>query len=530
MADRLDDRRIAEMVLGFVRNAGGSDAVGDLCKQLLDAQEKGSVCLPVSEEQTAALKTSGLVSLLPETERPFLFDAEKNLLYTRRNWMYESCVRQRIGSMAEQAEGRAVTVPADGEFSNLKPCQRRAIEKMTRRQFTILTGGPGTGKTYTISRAVKLIREQDPDVRRIALAAPTGKAAARVREAMGDETLPATTIHALLGANYDFVTFRHDRNHPLALDWLIVDEASMIDLPLMAKLLDALARECKLTLVGDANQLTSVEPGHVFGDLCAMPELQDSIAELTESSRIKDAKEILQLAEAVNGGDSGRVLELLKGSAASSSPSGATADGPLCYCHLNSGEGGEESATFREIILRKWEHFALQRTPEAALSALNGCRVLCATRRGPYGSERINRFILRLFRQAGPVPLMITRNDANLGVSNGDVGVLLPGDETHLYLPAEGAGKVRAVPTALLPDLEMAFATTIHKSQGSEFDHVVIVLPPVPEGANAAGTLTRELLYTAITRAKRSVTVFAGEQTIADCCRRRTERCTGLQG
>ncbi len=519
MAERPDDSPMTDMVLDFIRNAGGGSAVSGLCRRLLEEQGQGGVCLPVPEEERALLTASILVSTLPNDSRAFIFDPEKGLLYTRRNWKYEAGVRLRIKEMAVLPPSSGLPVPADGIFAQLKECQRRAIRLMAERRFSILTGGPGTGKTYTISRDVALVREQCPEIRRIGLAAPTGKAAARVRESMGgSDVLEATTIHTLLGTNYDFVTFKHDRSHPLPLDWLIIDEASMIDLPLMAKLLDAIGENCKLTLVGDANQLTSVAPGHVFGDLCAMPALRHCVAELTESSRVKDAPEILNLAEAVNRGDAEKVLSLLRNAV----------EGSVRYYPLDPGCRQEESPHFRESILHHLERFCRQRTPESALEALNDCRVLCAVRKGPYGMEHLNTFIRRAFRQDCPVPLMVTRNDSGLKISNGDVGVLMPEDNALLHLPADDG--VRAVPAALIPALEMAFATTIHKSQGSEFDHVVIVLPPVPEGDKPfARSLTRELLYTAITRAKKSVTIFASEDSVRTCCLQRTQRCTGLR-
>ena len=448
---------------------------------------------------------------LEDVTAPFVVSGD--LLYTRRNWQYERNVAERIGRMAGNVLASDVTLP-DGEFySLLRKEQRDAVLAMCKSQFSILTGGPGTGKTHTIARAVKYLQDTNPDLR-LALAAPTGKAAARMTESMakaGVTAAPATTIHALLGAQYDLVSFHHGRENPLSVDWLIVDEASMIGMPLMSKLLDALPDGCRLTLVGDVDQLASVERGHVFGDLCRMTGV--SISRLRESTRFPPDGDIARIAAAVNGNDPAEAMAIL----------GAGRD-VVSYVDLSGAPAAVPAAWpgFVEMCRERFAAFADSKDPETALDRLNGFRILCALRHGPYGAERLNEFVKKLLGRGCPVPMMITQNDRLQGVANGDVGVVLPDEPKVLYLP--GDERPRSVRLELLPATELALATTIHKSQGSEFDDVAIILPP--DGENPL--LTREILYTGITRTKGSVHVYSGDEAIRACCRKSVERVTGL--
>ncbi len=442
---------------------------------------------------------------------PFVVSGD--LLYTRRNWQYERNVAERIGRMAGNVLASDVTLPDDEFYSLLRNEQRDAVLAMCKSQFSILTGGPGTGKTHTIARSVKYLQDTNPDLR-LALAAPTGKAAARLTESMakaGVTAAPATTIHALLGARYDLVSFHHGRENPLSVDWLIVDEASMIGMPLMSKLLDALPAGCRLTLVGDVDQLASVERGHVFGDLCRMTGV--SISRLRESTRFPPDGDIARIAAAVNGNNPAEAMAIL----------GAGRD-VVSYVDLSGAPAAAPAAWpgFVDMCRGRFAAFAASKDPEIALDRLNGFRILCALRHGPYGAERLNEFVRKLLGRGCPVPMMITQNDRLQDVANGDVGVVMPDDPQSLYLPM--AGGTRSIRLELLPAMELAFATTIHKSQGSEFDDVAIVLPPDGDSP----LLTREILYTGITRTKGSVRLYAGEASIVACCQKTVERVTGL--
>ena len=500
------------------RMTGGNAKVAEICASTVANLEEGDVCRRLDEEEMR------LLSEVPEVVRvvdgrtpvedvtaPFVVSGD--LLYTRRNWQYERNVAERIGRMAGNVLASDVTLPDDGFYALLRKEQRDAVLAMCKSQFSILTGGPGTGKTHTIARAVKYLQDTNPGLR-LALAAPTGKAAARMTESMakaGVTAAPATTIHALLGARYDLVSFHHGRENPLSVDWLIVDEASMIGMPLMSKLLDALPDGCRLTLVGDVDQLASVERGHVFGDLCRMTGV--SISRLRESTRFPPDGDIARIAAAVNGNNPSEAMAIL----------GAGRDA-VSYVDLSGVSAAAPAAWpgFVEMCRERFAAFAGSKDPETALDRLNGFRILCALRHGPYGAERLNEFVRKLLGRGCPVPMMITQNDRLQDVANGDVGVVMPDDPQSLHLPM--AGGTRSIRLELLPAMELAFATTIHKSQGSEFDDVAIVLPPDGDSP----LLTREILYTGITRTKGSVRLYAGEDSVVACCQKSVERVTGL--
>ncbi len=507
-----------DAVRDMVERMTGNAKIAEICASTVANVEEGDVCRRLGEEELRLLAEAPDVIRAVDWQTPVgdvtaPFVVCGDLLYTRRNWQYERNVAERIGRMAGNALAGDVALPDDGFYAQLRAEQRAAVVAMCKSQFSVLTGGPGTGKTHTIARAVKYLQETNPGLR-LALAAPTGKAAARMTESMakaGVTAAPATTIHTLLGPRYDLVSFCHGRDNPLPADWLIVDEASMIGMPLMSKLLDALPDGCRLTLVGDVDQLASVERGHVFGDLCRMTGV--SISRLTESTRFPPDGDIARIAAAVNGNDPAEAMAIL----------GAGRDA-VSYIDLSGASAATPAAWpgFVEMCRTRFAAFADSKDPEAALDMLNGFRILCALRHGPYGAERLNEFVKKLLGRGCPVPMMITQNDRLQDVANGDVGVVMPDDPQSLYLPM--AGGTRSVRLELLPAMELAFATTIHKSQGSEFDDVAIVLPPDGDSP----LLTREILYTGITRTKGSVRLYAGEAAIVACCQKTVERVTGL--
>ncbi|MGN0887240.1 MAG: exodeoxyribonuclease V subunit alpha [Candidatus Spyradenecus sp.] len=506
----------------ILRMTGGDEPIANSCVDLLRELADGHICAPIAPadcDRMAAVP--GLLANLGDTdpepgEVRALFVARRGLLYTRRNWLYERKLRHYLRALpSAQPFDATASLPDTPFYRALRPEQRTAVLTLAANRFTILTGGPGTGKTHTLARAVAWIREHEPTLR-LGLAAPTGKAAARMAEAMtsalqGGGAPRATTLHALLGGTANGVTFRHNRDNPLPLDWLIVDEASMIDLPLMAKLLDALPEGCRLTLVGDVDQLASVERGRVLGDLCRLPGI--SLCRLCQSTRFPAGGEIATLAEAVNTGHPEAALALL-----------ATPTELLNYHDLTglSPFHPAQWPGFLDRLRQGFAAFAAARTPEEALAHLNDCRLLCALRHGPYGYEQLNETVKTLLGVTAPLPLMITQNDHALGVANGDVGVVMPAEPDRLYLPSTTGP--RAIRRAFLPATEMAYATTVHKSQGSEFTDVFILLPPTGDSP----LLTREILYTAITRTKRAVHLYAGEPAIRRCCLKRIERLSGL--
>jgi len=522
------ENTIKDLVLRMLAGHSNAGPVAEICAQAVVAVSDGDVCLSVDDETVlSTLKSAdAVISIAPDDSKPFVLSG--TLLYTRRNWQYEKHARARVAQMASSGASATVEIPPELEREPM-PGQREAVIKMNSSNYSILTGGPGTGKTFTITWAVKVALVKNPNLR-VALAAPTGKAAGRMTESfigfkVRDQELKATTLHTLLKPNADFTTFRHNRDNPLDIDWLIVDEASMIDLPMMAKLLDALPEGCRLTLVGDEFQLASVERGRVFRDLCNAPWMQDKIARLRVSKRFKDGGEVDLFAKAVNSGNAEKALACLDAGGFE-----------VVYRHL-AEQGMTHPGTwpeFRGLLTENLKSFVAATTPEEALKHLNDYRVLCAERNGPFGVNRINEYVVRelagsLRAPKCPIPMMITRNDHSLGVANGDVGVRMPDDPNNLCLiTAEdkkaGTIEFRKVRLELLDNVDVSFAMTVHKSQGSEFSDVAIVLPPDAESK----LLTREILYTGITRTRNRVFLFGSDKAVEKACKNKVERVSGL--
>jgi exodeoxyribonuclease V alpha subunit len=488
---------------------------------------------------------------------PLVWDGER--LYLQRYWSYEVAVadalvgRARPCSAAAGPPADVVAAAIDARFGPVADpggrvdAQRQAVEAALGSHLSVIAGGPGTGKTTTITALLQVVAAAASASAtlppRVALAAPTGKAAARMNEALGDvlETgvvAPATTIHRLLGWAPG-TDFAHHAGDPLAADLVVVDETSMVDLSLMAHLLDAVRPGARLVLVGDPHQLASVEAGTVLGDVVTAASRSASplapfLTELTRQHRFAHGSAIARLADAVRIGDADATIASL---AAGDARDGdavrwVRADDPVAVDALERALAGHGVAVVEA---------ARAGEGESALDAAGAAKLLAATRRGPFGlhawSERIEAAVAD--RIDGPVdtlrrgeryyvgkPVLVTANDPIAGVANGDVGVVVVDPDTgerRVAMRLEGA--VRHLAPGRLDRIEPWWAMTIHKSQGSEFPEVVVSLP-------AAGSpiLTRELLYTAVTRAKRSVTVIGSEEAIRDAVEHPVARASGLVG
>jgi exodeoxyribonuclease V alpha subunit len=520
-------------------------------------------------------------------DQPLVLDGER--LYLRRYWRDESLVAQairaraetRLAVDAEAVRGWLELLFASQRVAPAPDWQKVACAIALRGSVAIITGGPGTGKTYTVARLLALllaVAGDAADRQRIALAAPTGKAAARLKQsiekALGElaerlgAALPlreltarmgaARTLHSLLGARPDSRAFAHHRGNPLDVDVLIVDEASMVHLEMMAALLDALPPSAILILLGDKDQLASVEAGAVLGDLChgaqaggyaretldyahaasgeripaafvgAGSALAQQTVMLRDSRRFGGP--IGQLALAVNGGDVARAESVLRGGApavrwieqAQQEHALALAlEGYRPYLELLAqGSAGDHAAWVRDV-LRRFEAF----------------RILCAVREGEFGVDGLNGAIEQRLGDAGLLarggewyvgrPVMVTRNDYGTEVFNGDIGLTLadpdrPGSLRVYFLEGE---TVRSVLATRLRHVETAFAMTVHKSQGSEFGHTVLVLPQ-----DRRAVLARELVYTGITRASARFTLVSPNSAVlGEAIARRTQRASGLR-
>ena len=576
--------------------------------------------LPVDVQGwVAALRASPVVESLgdsptpPHARRngtaPLVLDVEADppRLYLRRYWNHERSIATAVVARTEQPVAVDVTAARgwlDRLFeparTNVPPdhvdWQKCACALALRGRLTIITGGPGTGKTFTAARLLALLFALDPNPERtrIALAAPTGKAAARLKQSIDgsltelagklaghldlarltDRMGAARTLHSLLGATPDSRDFRYNARNPLDLDVLIVDEASMVHMEMMSALLQALPPEARLVLLGDKDQLSSVEAGAVLGDLCrsaadghydaqtcayleastgqrvpgnlravgagASPLAQHT-AMLRESRRFGGP--IGQLALAVNQGNVQGARQILVGEHddAVMLCAGQPADAAVQLAAR--GRAGAKACYGDYLALVKDRGASRKEDPDAhaqwvrkVLDAFDHFRLLCAVHEGEWGTKAMNRAVRAALAQARLIPtsgewyagrpVMVLRNDRELGVSNGDVGVALPSatDASALRAYFLDGDSLRSVSVSRLAHIETAFAMTVHKSQGSEFDHVALALPP-----GAGEHLTRELVYTGITRARSRLTLFDADAGALDAAiARRTQRASGL--
>jgi exodeoxyribonuclease V alpha subunit len=553
-------------------------AEGHVCIRLDDyagrtvalGEEGPVVTLPGLAEWLAALGASRLVGR-PGEFAPLILEANRRL-YLARYWAYEKKLADRLLALAESpcpgVDVRKLRADLDRLFAHNRERpdrQKLAAAVAVLRRFCVISGGPGTGKTSTVVRILAALRSQAGEQPlRVALSAPTGKAAARLQESIRDQkarlalppelldALPdaASTLHRLLGARPDSVYFRHNRDYPLPLDVLVVDEASMIDLALMAKLVDALPEQARLILLGDKDQLASVEAGAVFGDLCAgsgyspyfydqlhaasgvelesgdlfVPALSDCVALLTRSHRFGADSGIGELARLVNGGRAKAAVRLLA--------RGGRSD-------IDWEHGRSRART--DLVQRMEEGYQAFfaavdgcAEPQAVLRAFGGFRVLAAHRTGDGGAEGINRrFEERLYakRRLRPGtrwyagrPVIITRNDYDLRLFNGDIGVALgAGADLRVYFE-DADGRLRGFAPGRLPEHETVYAMTVHKSQGSEFDEIVLVLPD-----GDSPVVDRPLVYTAITRAKRRAEIRGSQAVLERAIERLPKQSSGLR-
>jgi exodeoxyribonuclease V alpha subunit len=501
---------------------------------------------PTVEEWRAALAASPLTRV-SEGGATVLRLLDDRLLYLDRYWREEEQVcadllaRPAPVALSDKA-GRALEAGLDRVFPTEGYDEQRAAARIALSQgTTVLTGGPGTGKTTTVAALLALLVEQAeapgrPPLR-IALAAPTGKAAARLQQAVEDEVarlpasdrarlaglgLQAVTVHRLLGSRPDTsVRFRHHRENRLPHDVVVVDETSMVSLTMMARLLEAVRPETRLLLVGDPDQLTSVEAGAVLSDLVdGLGARHDvHIAALRTSHRF--GASIRALAEAVRAGDADGAVQLLEAGDE----------------HIEFVNTSDPLPRMRELLLG--HALGMVRAAEKgdtreALAALDRQRLLCAHREGPSGVQHWNRQVERwLGEETGePIwsswypgrPLLVTANDYGLGIYNGDTGVVVRRGELGLRAAIAGSTRQHDLAPSRLGQLETMHAMTIHKSQGSQAEQVVVVLPP-PESR----LLTRELFYTALTRARERLVVVGSEDDVRAAIGRRAVRATGLR-
>ena len=447
-------------------------------------------------------------------------------------------------------------------FPGGDPARKVAAVIAASKSLCVITGGPGTGKTTLVAGILSLLLEHEPGLK-VVLAAPTGKAARRIEESIsrgldllgiasglaGRIPREALTIHRLMGIIPASNRPRHHAGNPLPADVAVVDEASMADLALTARLVQALKPGARLILLGDRNQLASVAAGYVLGDICDTgtshaysrefatlvertagcpipagdaPGMQDSLAELSTTYRFTPESPIHRLSVEVNRGNAPAALDILHDST-----------GPeLLWSDLPGA--AELRGRAGSAVLQGYGPYLEAGDAGEALDRFGGFRILCPVREGPCGVEAMNRLAEGILRDAGLVdpsgqhyhgrPVLITENDYALRLFNGDTGIVLrSGDGELRACFRDRGGAVRMLSPRRLPGHETAWAMTVHKSQGSEFGSVLLILP-----RRDSPVLTRELVYTGITRARDSLEIWSGEGIFIQAVSRRTERTSGL--
>ena len=543
------------LILSLASSAVGN---GNICLNLSDCAAQTlsvhgkEMVMPDLDTLQAVLRGKSTIGL-PEEHRPLVLDTAGRL-YLYRYWRYERDLARILLQKASTAAGTFDETILEGSLARLFPesagktsdRQKDAASIALHKQLCVISGGPGTGKTSTVVRIVALLLEQYGVTKhRIAMATPTGKAAARLKASVNaikpaldcsDEVKLAipddvVTIQRLLGTVSGSSRFRHSARHPLPYDTVIVDEASMIALPLMIALASALKPTARLILLGDRNQLASVEAGAVLGDICSAGEgnhasqLSGSMVTLEKNYRFQAGSAIAEISRAVNAGLDKDALALLKSSAANG----------ISWQELPAQD------ELRRFLVKKvvegYQSYLEAQSPSEALERFESFRILSALRDGPYGVSNLNSSVETILGREGLIklerrgyrgrPILVTVNDYSMRLFNGDTGILFPDPESggalKAFFPAPDGG-IRSIPPERLPIHETAYAMTVHKSQGSEFDRVLMLLPPVD-----TDIITRELIYTGLTRAKQSVELWASEGVFCRAVRKKIERHSGLR-
>jgi exodeoxyribonuclease V alpha subunit len=575
--ENVDDPLLALSTALLSRHTGQGNICLDISAvdpALTRALEDHGIVLPDTKAWAEKLRYSPVVGL-PGEDRPLILDGSR--LYMKRYFDYENdlasdlvrLARDRVvgidGALLGRGLNRYFPDTENGGF-----WQKVAGFAAVTKRLCVISGGPGTGKTTTVAKILALILEQTREPVRIALAAPTGKAAARLGESLQGigkrldlpedvvERMPtsAVTLHRLLGWIAGSPRFRHDRDNPLNIDLLVLDEVSMVDLPLMAKTVQALPTHARLILLGDRDQLASVEAGAVLGDICGGDRLEvfsssfvrdyartvgpgnnpkeplprqgqgtglvDAVVPLTKSYRFGEKSGIKRLSLAVRDGDAAGALTVLTSQLSDISWINTRNANDLSEAVKSMVEEGFLPAFASHDVMTRYDH--LQRF-----------RILSPVREGMRGTVNLNRMVRKFLETHAvmeahiPWPdgllVMVAANDYAVRLYNGDIGLVALDDEKRprIHFPDPQKGGMRSIAPVRLPPYEPAFAMTVHKSQGSEFDHVLLVLPETD-----LPVLTRELLYTAITRARQKVTLIGDPEIFARAVGRGIERGSGL--
>ena len=579
--------------------SGGKEEVFLASSLVSRATEEGHVCLDLSEvagkEYLFVVRNSERYELIrcpdlkvwcnrlyeskvvgrPGEYRPLILD-DNCRLYLYRYWKYENILIQELLKRASRKKNllnvsflRELLLKLFSYKEGIIDLQMLSAIIPLTRYICVITGGPGTGKTTTVAKILSLLLAFYQKRMRILLCAPTGKASAKLRQAIVKirdrlniedhikDKIPTETftIHRMLRPIPKTPYFRHNSENKLSADVIVVDEASMVDLPLMSKLIQALPEDAALIILGDKDQLSSVEPGSVMGDICAgctgfpdgvvrlfhkimgddvytlgdeikRPPINECIVELKKVYRFSETSGIARLSEAVNKGDAEKIFEILKGESYSDIRFRKLPKPDLFRIWL------------KNKVIDKYGLYLKEKSPLDAIKAFESFRILCPIRWGPYGVKEVNRLVERILQEQGLIPkvngpwypgrpLLIVENSYELDLFNGDVGIIMPDPDSKGELRAfflDQDGNLRKFLPIRLPAHETVFAMTVHKSQGSEFDDLLFILPDV-----YVPVITRELIYTAITRAKNSIEIWADMEVMEKGITQQIRRSSGLR-
>jgi exodeoxyribonuclease V alpha subunit len=540
----------------WFRNRWGlPDAAIPILEKYLEAERDGSTAMELPAKTAPTFFGNAAIAAEAGTEAPsnpqplvVVGSGQRRFLQSWRNYEAELEIAQHLRRrLAGESDGRH----DPNQLKMLFPwaakgdMQIKAVDVALRKKLALITGGPGTGKTHTLVRILTMLIEQGIGASRIRMAAPTGKASDRMKKAVGESlgNLPSdfqqhidalrsvanrsSTLHSLLGYNPSTGLCKFNESNPLPCDVLIIDECSMVDVLLWRALLGATPADARLILVGDPNQLESVGRGNVLAELVRVARnegspLHAAWVHLTEARRFKDRPGILALATALENLDAERAVELL------SAARGHAASTGIGW--LDTNGGALSWADFPEPVRNALSAVDAADTPQAALEALGRISILTAQREYFVGSKAMSEAIERHFAAAASEPrrrnqpIIINQNDPETGLRNGTVGVISTGPDgvRKAWFPAlKEKDQIQEFSVAKLPDYSLAWALTIHRSQGSEFDHVLVVLP-----RQDSPMATRELIYTAITRAKRTVYIAGDIESVRKAAATPSSRIT----
>jgi exodeoxyribonuclease V alpha subunit len=559
----------------LIEKFGGTDKERLLFAIISNSAQKGHTCfytnLIINFEFYEKYKDTldklkyGITSNAIGENKPIIYIENISAYYLQKYYYYEQKIINEINKRTKKIENidtnklKELLNKYFPKNDNEIDYQKLSAATATTSLFSLITGGPGTGKTTTVAKILLILCEIYQDLK-IKIAAPTGKAAARLQESITSfktnnksdflDLIPneVTTIHRLLGYIYGKTYFKHNKENQLDADIVVIDEASMIDIALMGKLLDALKEDTIFILLGDKDQLASVAPGSVLSDFCNFDninsfssdyskfleeitdyknieqnqqsnKLLDSIVELKKAYRYKPSSQIAKIAPLINQGKAEESYKIFK----------ENKDDTLKLFNLS-----EMNEELKNLILNYYSVYLQENDYSKMFEKFNRFRVLCAIRKTDLGVEKLNNYIENLLEKENLIntkkefyhgkPIMIIENDYRLELFNGDIGLLIEeNDEAKVYFP-NANGSFRTFSPAILPNFETTYAMTIHKSQGSEFENVAIILPDEPNPV-----LTRELIYTGVTRAKERVNLFTNENIYIDAVTKKIWRMSGLR-